>query len=170
MVNTFRWVGVVLVALAALAGAGLFRVTEASKSPDYCATCHVMDPYTASTADPLRLAAVHSQAGVTCQQCHPQTTVQLVCEIASNTAHQYSTPLAAIKFETQACMQCHGTYAQLAARTQNLERNPHDSHQGQLDCRNCHRVHSDSVYYCGQCHGAATMPKAGWVMPAGSTP
>jgi cytochrome c nitrite reductase small subunit len=162
--------GLIAVALIAVAGAGLFRVTEAAKSPAYCASCHAMDPYVASAANPVRLAAVHTQASVTCQQCHPQGTGQLVSEIASNISYHDSAPLDPIKFDSQACLNCHGTYAQLAARTQNLERNPHDSHQGQLDCRNCHQVHADSVYYCGQCHGSATMPKVGWVMPAGAQP
>jgi cytochrome c nitrite reductase small subunit len=170
MVKILKLAGVVVVVLIAIAGAGLFRVTEAAKSPAYCASCHAMDTFVASTTNPTRLAAVHTQAGVTCQECHPQSTGQLVSEIVSNVSFKDSTPLDPIKFDTQACLNCHGTYAQLAARTQNLERNPHDSHQGQLDCRNCHQVHADSIYYCGQCHGADTMPKVGWVMPAGAQP
>jgi hypothetical protein len=124
-----------------------------------------MDRYVASTAQTTRLAYVHAQAGVTCQACHPQSTGQVLAEFVKSATGSYPTPLAPIKFETAACLQCHGTYAQLAQRTANLERNPHDSHQGQLDCRTCHRVHTDSVYYCGQCHGAATLPRVGWVMP-----
>jgi hypothetical protein len=165
MVKSLKLAGLVVFAIVAIAGAGVFHITEASKSAAYCSSCHVMDSVVASTTSPTRLAYGHTQAGVTCQECHPQTTGTLAQEIASNAIHSYLQPLAPIKFETQACLQCHGTYAQLAQRTQNLARNPHDSHQGQLDCRTCHRVHSDSVYYCGQCHGDATMPKVGWVLP-----
>jgi cytochrome c nitrite reductase small subunit len=170
MFRILKIAGIAVVVMVALAGAGLFRVTEAAKSPAYCAGCHAMDPYVASTSNPTRLAAVHTQAGVTCQECHPQGTGQLVSEIASNITRPASTPLDPIKFDTQACLACHGTYSQVAARTQSLARNPHDSHQGQLDCRNCHQVHADSIYYCGQCHGAATMPTVGWVLPAGAQP
>lgn len=165
IVKWLRLAGALVLVVSVLAGVSLFGVTEASKGPSYCANCHVMEPYVTSTHSVTGLAYVHTQAGVTCQGCHPQTTGSLVQEITSNAIHSYPQPLAPIKFETQACLQCHGTYAELAQRTQNLARNPHDSHQGQLDCRTCHRVHSDSVYYCGQCHGDATMPKAGWVMP-----
>jgi len=112
-----------------------------------------------------RLAYVHAQAAVTCQDCHPQTMMSLVSEIASNITHSYPQPLPSINFETQACLKCHGTYAQVAQRTQNLARNPHDSHEGQLECRSCHQVHTDSIYYCGRCHGTATMPKVGWILP-----
>ena len=165
IVKGARLAGALVVVLVVIGAASLFGVTEAARSPSYCARCHVMDSYVASTTTQPLLAAVHTQAGVTCQECHPQTTGSLVQEIFSTATHSYPQPLDPIKFETAACLQCHGTYDQLAARTANLERNPHDSHQGQLDCRTCHRVHSDSVYYCGQCHGDATMPKVGWVMP-----
>jgi hypothetical protein len=170
MVKTLKIAGVVVFVIIVLAGAGLFRVTEAAKSPAYCASCHAMDPYVASTTNPTRLAAVHTRAAVTCQACHEQDTGQLVSEIVSNLSIKDSTPIDSIKFDTQACLNCHGTYAQLAARTRNLERNPHDSHQGQLDCRSCHQAHVESIYVCGQCHGADTMPKVGWVLPPGAQP
>ncbi len=157
--------GVVVLGLAVLAGIGSIGLKEASKNPSYCSSCHVMAPYVASMSSPNRLAYVHAQAGVTCQDCHPQTTVTLVGEIASNITHNYPQPLDTLSFQTQACLHCHGTYAQLALRTQNLARNPHNSHEGQLECRSCHQMHTDSIYYCGQCHGVATMPKVGWVLP-----
>ena len=125
-----------------------------------------MAPYVASMSLSNRLAYVHAQAGVTCQDCHPQTVVILVGELASNITHNYPQPLDTLSFQTQACLQCHGTYAQLALRTQNLARNPHDSQMpGQLECRTCDQMHADFIYYCGQCHGVATMPTVGWVLP-----
>jgi len=165
LASLFKIAGAFVLVAALLAGAGLIGVSHASQSPSYCGNCHVMDPYIASTHSITRLAFVHTQAAVACQDCHQQATGSLVREIVSNATRNYPTPLTSINFETEDCLQCHGTYAQLAQRTQNVARNPHDSHQGQLDCDNCHQVHSDSIYYCGQCHGAADMPKAGWILP-----
>ena len=165
MLKVVRIVALVLVGLGVLAGVGIFGLTTAAKSPSYCSSCHVMQPYVDSATHTDWLAYTHAQAGVTCQDCHPQSTGDVLAEFTSNLTNSYPTPLAPIKFETATCLKCHGTYDQLAQRTAGLERNPHDSHQGQLDCRTCHRVHSASVYYCGQCHGDATMPTVGWVMP-----
>ena len=166
MVKFLKLAGVVVFVIIAIAGAGVFRVTEASKNPSYCGGCHVTDPYVASTTSPTRLAAVHTQAGVTCQECHPQTTATLVGEIANNITHQYSTPLDKIKFDTQACLQCHGTYAQL--RTANPEIWPAiRTIRTRVNWIVVIATGStpDSIYYCGQCHGDATMPTAGWVLP-----
>jgi nitrate/TMAO reductase-like tetraheme cytochrome c subunit len=157
--------GVVVLGLVVVSGLGLIGVKEASKNPGYCSNCHVMAPYVTSMTMPNRLGYVHAQAAVTCQDCHPQTLTTLITEIAENVTHNYPQELASINFQTKACLNCHGTYEQLAQRTQRLVRNPHDSHEGMLECRTCHRVHSDSVYFCGTCHGPATMPKVGWILP-----
>ncbi len=157
-------VGVLLGAIG-LAVLSLFGVTEASRSPGYCSRCHVMDPFVESTQSQIRLAYVHTQAGVTCQLCHPRTTATLVNEIVRTVTHTYPDPLAKVKFATQDCLQCHGSYAQLEVQTQHLARNPHYPMQGELECRTCHRVHADSIYYCGQCHDDGTLPKVGWVLP-----
>lgn len=51
------------------------------------------------------------------------------------------------------CLTCHGTYDQLADKTDGKgAHNPHASHQGDLSCDSCHNVHKPSVNYCAQCH------------------
>jgi hypothetical protein len=41
-------------------------------------------------------------------------------------------------------------------------RNPHDSHNGLLNCTECHRTHEQSVMWCTQCHADAVVPD-GWL-------
>ncbi|MDR2381440.1 MAG: cytochrome c3 family protein [Bifidobacteriaceae bacterium] len=41
-------------------------------------------------------------------------------------------------------------------------RNPHDSHNGTLDCTVCHQTHQQSVMWCTQCHADAVVPE-GWL-------
>ena len=75
----------------------------------------------------------HVTAGVTCAQCHTQNT---------------ATPPT-----TETCLSCHsGTYAKLAAMTEQDMPNPHSSHRGEVPCAECHHVHMTSVTQCNQCH------------------
>lgn len=74
----------------------------------------------------------HQQKGVTCEQCHGTKN-----------------PAAAAK--AKSCMKCH-SYADVAAKSKNLNPNPHDSHAGELRCTLCHKEHSQSVNYCRECH------------------
>ncbi len=51
------------------------------------------------------------------------------------------------------CMSCHGTYAQMAEKTANLEPNPHRSHLGQVNCEECHvPTAAKPQVMCMQCH------------------
>jgi len=75
----------------------------------------------------------HVAAHVTCAQCH---------------AGGIAVPPA-----TAACLTCHGgTYQKLAASTAKDMPNPHESHQGEIPCAQCHHVHKASVTLCNQCH------------------
>jgi len=75
----------------------------------------------------------HVAAGVACAKCHTQGTA--------------TPPTMAT------CLSCHGgTYAKLAEMTAKDEPNPHASHQGEVDCDQCHHVHKASVTLCNQCH------------------
>ncbi len=51
-----------------------------------------------------------------------------------------------------ACLKCHGSYADLAKRTEKLHPNPHYNHFGDRDCSTCHKGHQASVLTCDQCH------------------
>ena len=50
------------------------------------------------------------------------------------------------------CLGCHGDYREVAAKTNKLDPNPHDSHLGEFDCEKCHHVHKASVNACAACH------------------
>jgi hypothetical protein len=50
----------------------------------------------------------------------------------------------------------------LKALTADQHRNPHNSHQGNQDCSNCHQTHEQSVLMCTQCHNDAELPE-GWL-------
>jgi fumarate reductase flavoprotein subunit len=51
------------------------------------------------------------------------------------------------------CLACHGTYEQLAKKTEGKNAaNPHASHNGDISCDSCHHVHKASENYCAQCH------------------
>ena len=51
------------------------------------------------------------------------------------------------------CLACHGgSYEKLAAQTDNLEINPHESHLGNIECTKCHRGHQKPVLECARCH------------------
>lgn len=88
-------------------------------------------PHAMAQAHPL-LINRHSAAGLTCQSCHG--------EIA------FTEPV-----NEATCTQCHGTYADLAAKTPR-EPNPHRSHMGELACSTCHNIHKPPVSFCDQCH------------------
>jgi hypothetical protein len=54
--------------------------------------------------------------------------------------------------ETSACLTCHKSYAEVAARTKALKPNPHDSHKGEVACSDCHSTHGTSRLSCNDCH------------------
>lgn len=51
-----------------------------------------------------------------------------------------------------ACLSCHVSYSEVAARTAKVEPNPHVGHLGELDCTACHKPHGESELVCNQCH------------------
>jgi hypothetical protein len=50
------------------------------------------------------------------------------------------------------CLRCHGSYKDVAALTKNSHPNPHDSHRGEVKCKQCHKEHQNSELSCNQCH------------------
>ena len=76
----------------------------------------------------------HKNAGVNCDGCHKENPP--------------SKPAP-----TSVCTDCHGDYAKIAEKTQNVKpQNPHESHLGDVECEKCHHLHKPSVNYCGSCH------------------
>ncbi len=75
----------------------------------------------------------HVAAGLSCDACHAENP-----------------PAKAA--DQSACIKCHGSYKDIAAKTAADQPNPHASHLGDIPCASCHHVHQASVTYCAQCH------------------
>lgn len=68
--------------------------------------------------------------------------------------HGPAWPKSADGFVTKnQCLQCHGSYDQLAEKTAKLEPNPHKSHLGAVNCEDCHKVDkAQPELMCNSCH------------------
>lgn len=87
-----------------------------------------------SVAIAKELKGKHKENAVACVDCH-----------------KTDKPMKAASVES--CKECHGTYADVKELTKKLpEANPHDSHLGELDCRDCHKIHRASEVVCASCH------------------
>jgi hypothetical protein len=102
-----------------------------------CLACAVIvalaSPWAWGAERPL-LIEQHKAAGLACDACHSENPPKAAATMA-------------------ACQQCHGEYAKLAQKTQEVKpKNPHESHEGEMECGECHHVHKASVDYCAKCH------------------
>ena len=70
--------------------------------------------------------------------------------LACDACHAESPPAKAVA--TAKCQSCHGNHEKVAARTEKVEPNPHQSHQGPMDCAECHHLHKASEDACSKCH------------------
>ncbi|MGV8084196.1 MAG: cytochrome c3 family protein [Coriobacteriia bacterium] len=159
---TLGVIGVIIVAL-------LIGYFATHKNPRFCnAVCHSpMDPYVNGyySGDDNILVTAHADNNIICLDCHPPTLSQQVTEAVNWISGNFTDPLPRQRFATREfCLQsgCHDNDDIVEATVDwggDEGVNPHDSHQGQLDCYNCHSVHHTSVMYCNQCHN--------WEVPEG---
>lgn len=137
-------------------GFGVFMV-KASHDPAFCTACHIMEPYYESYNNSNLLANKHAEAGLVCHDCHePSITTQAEEGIKYITGN-YQTPLEKRSFSKDFCLECHENYEEVKfenvkAKTDFEESNPHDSHNGELECNTCHSMHQQSQVMCAQCH------------------
>lgn len=156
---------VVLLVVMVLGGVGAVPFWQYHERPQFCVTCHIMDPYLASWEASDFGAHEHEQADVVCLDCHEPTLQEQVHEVVVYVQGDYETPLPELKYPMEDCLECHehGSYEQIIQMTADLketyEANPHDSHFGQMECRLCHKMHTESEDYCAQCHSY------GWQVP-----
>ena len=84
------------------------------------------------------LADRHVSRGIQCQSCHTE----------SGKLKEYK--------EFGICSSCHGDYDAVIKKTagkyKDADPNPHDQHDGNLPCTECHHGHSPSKNYCADCH------------------
>lgn len=137
------------------------------QEPSFCGTaCHkVMATYVETWESGSLLAAEHADKNIECLDCHEPTLSQQIGELQKYLTGDYKTPLSFRQIgDKEFCLDCHGTYADLAKETEGYSGgkfNPHASHSGELDCLLCHRVHEKSQLHCIQCHKAMEVPD-GW--------
>jgi len=143
-------------------GIGLYAggaavIHQSDTNPQFCALCHVMRPNVESYTSGHTLDNVHAQAGVECKECHDYP---LAAEIESGlkyiTGNYYidgaTGEIPKREFGDEMCTKCHGDMDKLANQTDYLRRNPHLSHNTDLQCGECHLSHAEQSDYCGQCH------------------
>lgn len=99
----------------------------------------------------LSLSASAAPAAPTVKPYHKALTDCAACHTKENAVagNPFVVP------SDKACLACHGSYKDLAKKTENLsEPNPHASHHyGEgIACTACHKEHEPSKAYCNECH------------------
>jgi cytochrome c nitrite reductase small subunit len=164
----------VLLGVVVIGGVGAIGLWTYHEEPQFCATCHIMDPYLASWQDSDYGAYAHAVEDVTCLDCHVPTVQQQVDELVVYMKGDFTVPLEQRDFGSDFCLDCHlpnghTSEEEVIQLTAGMEVNPHDSHLvGETDCETCHKMHGPSEDYCAECHGpVATGP--GWTIPVSLT-
>jgi len=163
----------VLLGVVVIGGVGAVAAWKYHEQPQFCGTCHIMDPYVASWQASDLGAHAHAVEDVACLDCHEPTVQQQVDELVVYLQGDFAVPLEERQLGTQFCFDCHlpnehTSYEEVIQLTAGLELNSHDSHLGEMDCEICHKTHKLSEDYCAQCHGpVATGP--GWTTEVTTT-
>ena len=138
------------------------------EQPRFCADmCHIMGPYLESWNGSDYGAAAHAAEGVDCLGCHVPTIQEQVNELVVYVKGDYTIPLEELEVSDEFCYDCHlldehENKEQVVQRTEELERNPHDSHLiGEMACSTCHKMHKPSEDQCAVCHDDVATG-AGW--------
>lgn len=152
---------VIIILLFALSffGLGGMAIVKASDHPAFCSTfCHNMEPMYNSYKHSNLLANAHAKADVVCHDCHKDSLTAKAQEGIKYVKGDYETPMKTRKFSSKMCLKCHD-YDKVIAKTNFEESNPHKSHNGQLECNKCHKLHEPSTVYCSECHEFEWMDK-----------
>jgi len=164
---------VVLLGVVVLGGVGAVGFWQYHEQPQFCATCHIMDPYLESWQSSDYGAAAHAEQGVACLDCHEPTVQQQMDELVMYVQGDFTVPLEEREFGVEFCFGCHEAnehtgYEEVIQRTEGLEINPHGSHLGEMECATCHKMHKPSEDYCAQCHEPVAT-EAGWTTEVTTT-
>ena len=147
----------------ALAIFAYIAMIQAEKHPTLaCSPCHVMDPYVVGYFDGELLSNRHHKANVDCIDCHENGIEDKIHETVWYVTDDFDDPPRIRDFGNQMCTKCHSNIEELVAKTDKGNGiNPHDSHLGELNCADCHKMHTKSVAACQNCHDfefLATLP------------
>lgn len=147
---------VVLAILVAGTGTGGYLVHLSNTSPQFCATCHIMQQNVNSYLSSNDMDNIHAQANVGCKDCHdysiPAEISSGIRYITGNYSVNPEGELLPVTYDDDMCLKCHISDDYLASATDFLHRNPHKNHNGDLDCNVCHVSHGDQINFCGTCH------------------
>ena len=168
---------VCVVAAVLVAAVGGFAVWH--NQPSFCGTvCHTpMSAYVESyyNTDGTSLANVHMKAGKDCLTCHEPNIGEQVTEgmhwitgdyvFDDDTQHLTSRSGEIATQEFCLNESCHNMdLDKLQKKTKWMAWNPHNfSEHGVPECGDCHKMHSQSVITCSECHyqAAEDVPE-GW--------
>lgn len=150
-------VGIILIFLVIAGGAsGGYLLHLSNTSPEFCGTCHIMNRNVNSYLTSNHLDNVHFQAGVQCKDCHDYPVSAEFASGINFLVGNYSVgkdgELLKVQYDDQMCLDCHISYAFMAKATDFLYRNPHNNHNGELECRTCHMSHEAQIDFCSGCH------------------
>jgi hypothetical protein len=126
-----------------------------------CLSCHTDIAKSSSQTESLYLP--HS--GQPCTVCHADADGKLAEVHEEMTSTSQPAKLLNTKVDKSSCLSagCHTSYKVLGELTSGYdgEYNPHDSHNGQLECTSCHDTHgSQSTLFCGACHPDMKTPES----------
>ncbi len=150
-------IGIIAAVLVVVGGAGGgYLIHLSDTSPQFCGTCHIMDPNVDSYLSSNDMDFLHFKAGVQCKECHdypvPAEVASGIKFITGNYEVDAEGKLMPVTYDNDMCLKCHISYDFIAESTAHLSRNPHDSHNGQMACKTCHVSHGDQIDFCSQCH------------------
>lgn len=132
------------------------------EKPTFCnAVCHrPMDRYVQGYygGDSTFLISAHAEKNVGCLDCHEPEMSQQLVGAARWATGDYSEPLKERKIATRQFCTRNGCHigSEFTAATEGCggqeSVNPHESHQGDVECFNCHSMHGTSSLMCNSCH------------------
>ncbi|PKO16370.1 MAG: hypothetical protein CVU39_08375 [Chloroflexi bacterium HGW-Chloroflexi-10] len=147
---------IVIIALVAIGIGSMAVIHQSDTNPNFCSTCHIMQPNVTSYQTGNTMDNVHQQAGVECKDCHDYP---VPAEIASGVNYlvgnyEVDTQGKILKrvYTDEMCLDCHISQEYVADVTDFLFRNPHNSHWGFMPCSECHISHGEQIDYCSSCH------------------
>ena len=133
---------------------GNFAMVTVEKFPHVaCSPCHVMDPYVVGYESEELLSHVHQKAGVECIDCHENGIEDKIQETVWYVTDDFDDPPYKRDFGNEMCTKCHDDLDRIKIKTDEGDGiNPHDSHLGDLNCADCHKMHTKSKASCSECH------------------
>ena len=166
---------ILLAVIAVFYTAGSYVVHVSDTSPQFCGTCHIMQPNVNSYLTSSNMDNVHLQAGVQCKDCHDYPLSAEIMGgikyLIGNYRVDKSGNLLTVKFSDDMCMKCHISDQRLAQLTDFLPKNPHFNHNGKLPCNTCHISHGAQIDYCSTCHNNQGQRMTGEpITPRGTIP